>query len=411
MFYMPARYFDYEDVLHPKLELVNGTPLPVTGSASVSGKAGDLATLLEWNELDPVDEFEIHRNNLIYNNYQLNRNPFIDYPQWARIAYDSSYSGTGASNLLESSSVGNDSDPFKDATLLSISVDYSNVKKDYLKGEKFKTQGLLVTANYDNGQSVNLKNYSISVANNEVLSTPGDIQVEVSYTHGDNTFSDSFIITVVNQTLSDVLFISEVYGGGGNSGAPFTHDFIEIYNHSENIISLAGKSIQQAPANSATWKSYALTGDIQAKSYYLIQLATEKDPIGVELPLSDFSGSAAVAVSGFKVALVNSTGKLTGVDDSTNTDLIDFIGAGSSANYYYGAKASVPTDNKKSVTRKFTNGIPSKENNNSVDYITANPSPTNSAISIGINIMAIGDTTGQCYIQYPIFKQKSIKFD
>lgn len=41
---------------------------------------GKLSTLKEWNELDPVDEFEIQRNNRIYE-YQGNRNPFIDYPE------------------------------------------------------------------------------------------------------------------------------------------------------------------------------------------------------------------------------------------------------------------------------------------------------------------------------------------
>lgn len=106
MFYMPARYYTYVDVLHPKLTLVNGSPSAVTASASQAGLAGDLATLLLWNELDPVDEYEIHRNNLIYNNFQLNRNPFIDHPEWARIAYDTAYSGSGASIATGSSSVG-----------------------------------------------------------------------------------------------------------------------------------------------------------------------------------------------------------------------------------------------------------------------------------------------------------------
>ena len=106
MFYMPARYYTYADTLHPKLTLVNGYPLAVTASASQAGLAGDLATLLSWNELDPVDAYEIHRNNLIYNNFQLNRNPFIDHPEWARIAYDTSYSGPGASTASGSSSVG-----------------------------------------------------------------------------------------------------------------------------------------------------------------------------------------------------------------------------------------------------------------------------------------------------------------
>ena len=51
----------------------------------------NLSTLLNWNESDPVSDYEIHRNNLIYKNIQDNRNPFIDHPEWARRVYDTSY--------------------------------------------------------------------------------------------------------------------------------------------------------------------------------------------------------------------------------------------------------------------------------------------------------------------------------
>ena len=47
---------------------------------------GNLTTLLLWNELDPVDEFETQRNNRIYE-YQGNRNPFIDYPSIANVIF------------------------------------------------------------------------------------------------------------------------------------------------------------------------------------------------------------------------------------------------------------------------------------------------------------------------------------
>lgn len=47
-----------------------------------------LSDILQWNELDPVSDYEIHRNNLIYNNVQNNRNPFVDHPEWARRVYD-----------------------------------------------------------------------------------------------------------------------------------------------------------------------------------------------------------------------------------------------------------------------------------------------------------------------------------
>lgn len=95
MFYMVARYYEYIDATHPKLQLINGSPNATTASLTQNGEAGDLATLLEWNKLDPVDDYEIKRNNLIYYNYQGNRNPFIDYPEWADIAFDTTYTGDG----------------------------------------------------------------------------------------------------------------------------------------------------------------------------------------------------------------------------------------------------------------------------------------------------------------------------
>ena len=44
--------------------------------------------LLRWSEQDPVSQKEIDRNNYIYNDYQHNRNPFIDHPEYARMIWD-----------------------------------------------------------------------------------------------------------------------------------------------------------------------------------------------------------------------------------------------------------------------------------------------------------------------------------
>lgn len=65
VFYMAIRYNG--------LEIVNGFP---EGNV---GQFGDLETLLEWHRNDPPDDFEMNRNNVIYN-WQFNRNPFIDQP-------------------------------------------------------------------------------------------------------------------------------------------------------------------------------------------------------------------------------------------------------------------------------------------------------------------------------------------
>ncbi|MFJ9536341.1 endonuclease I family protein [Streptomyces sp. NPDC101225] len=43
---------------------------------------GKLSVLKEWNDEDPPDSFEENRNDVIYDTYQHNRNPFIDHPEW-----------------------------------------------------------------------------------------------------------------------------------------------------------------------------------------------------------------------------------------------------------------------------------------------------------------------------------------
>ena len=94
IFYMAARYnylsgsdSDGIDAGNPNLEIVNNvTSWQNSGYQSTTtrtGKMGIIQDLLKWNEEDPPDEFEIHRNNLCYNNFTNNRNPFIDFPSWA----------------------------------------------------------------------------------------------------------------------------------------------------------------------------------------------------------------------------------------------------------------------------------------------------------------------------------------
>ncbi len=68
-----ARSVFYMAVRYNGLEIVNGFPEGLTG------QFGDLATLLDWHRNDPPDDFEMNRNNVVYQ-WQFNRNPFIDQP-------------------------------------------------------------------------------------------------------------------------------------------------------------------------------------------------------------------------------------------------------------------------------------------------------------------------------------------
>jgi hypothetical protein len=67
VFYLSMRFND--------LSVVDGFP-------ENTGQLGDLQTLLQWHLDDPVDDFEMNRNNIVYT-WQNNRNPFIDYPELA----------------------------------------------------------------------------------------------------------------------------------------------------------------------------------------------------------------------------------------------------------------------------------------------------------------------------------------
>ncbi|TYS91998.1 ribonuclease [Rossellomorea aquimaris] len=79
IFYMAVRYEGDGGELD--LEINNNVN---NGSAPYHGK---MSVLLQWNEQDPVDEREIRRNDIIFEQYQGNRNPFIDHPEWAEMIW------------------------------------------------------------------------------------------------------------------------------------------------------------------------------------------------------------------------------------------------------------------------------------------------------------------------------------
>lgn len=81
MFYMAVRYEGNDGAAGSDLELVNAA------TSSNSGLLGNLELLIQWHLEDPVDEFEMNRNDVIYS-YQENRNPFIDHPEFVELIWD-----------------------------------------------------------------------------------------------------------------------------------------------------------------------------------------------------------------------------------------------------------------------------------------------------------------------------------
>ena len=115
------------------------------------------------------------------------------------------------------------------------------------------------------------------------------------------------------------VLISQVYGGGGNSGAIYQNDFIERFNAGSSPQRLSGWSVQYASVTgTAVWVVSPLTSVTrQPGQYYLIQQASD-GAVGAVLPPSDAAtGPSNLSATSGKVVLVNSTTALTGVCPST----------------------------------------------------------------------------------------------
>jgi uncharacterized protein len=168
--------------------------------------------------------------------------------------------------------------------------------------------------------------------------------------------------------------ISQVYGGGGNSGAPLRSDFIELHNTTAQEVSVAGWSVQYASAAGTSWQRTELTGSIPAGGYYLVKQADGGNAAAPALPDPDATGTIAMSGSAGKVALVANATALSGACPTGN---VDFVGFGSTASC---AEGSAPTANLTNTTAALrADGGCTDTDNNAADFATGTPAPRNSA--------------------------------
>ncbi|GAB3913820.1 endonuclease [Microlunatus endophyticus] len=169
---------------------------------------------------------------------------------------------------------------------------------------------------------------------------------------------------------SDGLVINEVYGGGGNSGATYTQDFVEITNRGSSAISVDGYSVQYTSSSgTASWQTTPLSGSIAPGAFYLV--AEAKGSGGsTALPTPDATGTIAMSATAGTVALVDSTTALT---CHTSADcasaVVDLVGFGSAA-IDEGSPAA-GASNSESVQRS---SAPDSDDN-SQDFTAGDPTP------------------------------------
>src|SRR5688572_7029538 len=178
------------------------------------------------------------------------------------------------------------------------------------------------------------------------------------------------------QAVSPNIVISQVYGGGGNAGATYTHDFIELFNRGTSSVSLAGWSVQYTSATgTGTWAVTPLNGSIAPGAYYLVQQAPGAGGT-TPLPTPDASGSIAMAATAGKVALRTTASAISGACPAPGTSA-DVVGYGPAATCHEGAGPTAATSNTLAALRKRSGCFDS--DNNNVDFSIGSPNPRNTA--------------------------------
>ena len=171
--------------------------------------------------------------------------------------------------------------------------------------------------------------------------------------------------------------ISQIFGGGGNSGAPFRNDFIEIFNAGSSTVNLNGWSVQYASATASTWSVTLLTSvTVAPGQYYLVQESSGGSN-GAVLPAPDATGTIAMAAGSGKVALVKNSTALTG-PCPVDANIADFLGYGSTANCFKGSGPAAAPSNTNALLRaangcgaEFVPGVPNPRNTKSLPRICA----------------------------------------
>lgn len=187
-----------------------------------------------------------------------------------------------------------------------------------------------------------------------------------------------FAMTDAARADGDVV-ISQIYGGGGNSGATFRNDFVELFNRSSASVGLSGWCLQYASSGGSfalNNQTTALGGSIPAGGYYLVQLSQGTG--GTQnLPTPDASGTTAMSATSGKLVLLSSCATAFGDAEAlTGGRAVDFVGYGTAASRFEGAAATATLSNTTAALRA-QNGCQDSDNNNA-DFATAAPSPRNS---------------------------------
>jgi hypothetical protein len=184
--------------------------------------------------------------------------------------------------------------------------------------------------------------------------------------------------------------ISQVYGGGGNTGAPFANDFVELFNRGATSASVAGWSLQYTSAT-GTGNLGASSGQLTelpdvslAPGQYLLVEEASNAAVGAPLPAPDVTDTTAINMSatGGKVALAQGIATLgcnggsTPCPSTALERIVDLVGY-DGANFFEGTGPAPAGSNTAAVSRRA--GGCTDTDDNAADFSAGAPGPRNTA--------------------------------
>lgn len=325
IFYMVARYnylsgsdSDGIDSNNPNLALTQSlsdwASSGYSSTTSKQGKMGIMTDLLAWHHADPVDQFEIHRNNLLYTNYTNNRNPFIDFPEWADFIWGSvNYNGT--------TYVSNDTTPTGYATPSSDTINGYNSGG----GETISVTGVSLNPNstsVEAGQDVTLTaTVSPSNASNQGVtwtsSNPSIATVSGGIVTGVAEGSATITVTTSDGGYTATCAVTVTASSGGDTGE----------GTEEGSVSAASGALEGWTA-SGTGSAYAdgsVKFDSAADNVYKTDIFSGSVSSGMTKLVVTINGKingTPTAANSYKVEALDSSGNVLASDVKTGADVV-----------------------------------------------------------------------------------------
>ena len=230
VFYMVARYNNVAgndnsiDTNNPNLTLDNNINTKTgTSSANNPFSLGVLTDLLEWNRLDPPDSWEIQRNDLLYTNFTNNRNPFIDYPDWADYIWGDkagvSYVDPNNDTIHNFDDGGGEEPPQQDVNVTGVSLLSSTTIK---VGDSFVLVPEITPNNATNKNvSWATSDANVATVSNGRVTAIAVGTANITVTTQDQNKTATCIVTVVNEDISDSSVDTFALSTTGVSGSSY----------------------------------------------------------------------------------------------------------------------------------------------------------------------------------------------